>query len=252
MIRNGLLLSILSLFVFHSLHAQFRDGRIAVSYGIKAGATRSQISGLETTILSEPYYLNYTLKGKARYGWAAGGFVDYNPDGTKFVLGADFLYSQQGSDLDFNNSAQDFYYKMQFKYQYVNITPQVKFYPWADDERDPIYGFNVGLGVQLGFNVANEDIIYKSGGPGYLPAFGSDLEQQQQLRNVLKGKFNFGPTFSLGYKFASGFMIDARAFVGVTDVVETQSNSYNFIENKNTNLAFQLTLGYDFKLFGKD
>ena len=54
-------------------------------------------------------------------------------------------------------------------------------------------------GPQIGINLSPENIVYTSGGPGKLPAFGTDLQQQQQIRNVLKGKNNFGINFHLGY-----------------------------------------------------
>ena len=251
MIRTRFLLAALCLFVFIGPLSAQQD-RVDLSFGVKGGGIYSRISNLETTIMSEPYYTNYSLSPKAREGFTLGGFVEYNPNASRFAVGADILYSQQGGDLVFNNSAKDFYYNMHFKYQYVNILPQIKFYPWPGSKYDDVlYGFNVAIGLQVGLNVAADDITYKSGGPGYLPAFGSDLEQQQQLRNVLKGKTNFGPSLGLGYKNVWGWSLEGRVYIGVTDVVETQANSYNFIENKNTNFAAQLTLSYDFALLGK-
>jgi hypothetical protein len=231
------------------LFAQQNDN---LTYGMQAGPTYSWVSNLQTTILSEPYYLNYTLKKKPRVGFTAGGYVEYKTLHTALVLGAQLTYSQQGSELDFNNSEKNFHYTMTFGYQYVNALLLAKFYPFEDPQEPSPKGFNVSFGPQLGFNLSPENIKYKSGGPGYQAAFGSDLEQQQQLRNVLKGKNIFGPSVGLGYKLNSGFIVDARVFIGITDVVETQANSYNFIENKNTNTAFQITFGYDFSLLSRE
>jgi hypothetical protein len=229
-----------------------------LNYGLKAGVTRSVIKDLESTILSEPYFLNYTLSSEPVVGGSGGFFVNY-----RFIpnvaLETQLLYSQQGSVLKFNNIEKDFNYKINFGYQYINVLGQIKFYPWgnAGNFYDRGYqakqGFNLSVGPQLGVNISSQNIKYTSGGTGRLAAFGSDLEQQQQLRNVLKGKTNFGFSFGIGYEFENiGLVIDARYFVGLTDVVETQANSYNFIENKNTNKAIQFTLGWDFSFFNKE
>jgi hypothetical protein len=228
-------------------------------YGLKAGATLSGISNLQTTILSEPYFLNYTLNAQKRYGWTAGIFYNYRFQNPFISIETDLGYAQEGSDIVFNNLEKDFNYRMQFKYQYINLAGILKFYPWGDrfdnemaTERNGIAGFYVGAGPQAGFNVAAQNIVYTSGGKGRLAAFGSDLDQQQQLRNVLKGKTNFGFSFGLGYEFSAlKLSVDAKYFLGLTDVTGTQSNQYNFIENKNTSSCFMLVLGWDFSSFVK-
>lgn len=230
--------------ISHLGHAQVNDEYTI--YGIKAGGVRSKINSLETMILSEPFFLNYTLKSREKYGYAAGIFWNYRFKNSKFSAQTEIFYAQQGSELNFNNLATDFNYKIKFKYQYVNLTTMVKFYPLAGDKND--FGLNVFFGPQVGFTVAPEAIVYTSGGSGRQQAFGSDLEQQQQLRSVLKGKTNFGLNFGLGYDFPRiPITIDARYYYGITDVVETQANSYNFIENHNRNTAILLTVGWHFE-----
>lgn len=39
------------------------------SFGFKTGANYSKISNLSTIILSEPYFINYSIKESGRYGW---------------------------------------------------------------------------------------------------------------------------------------------------------------------------------------
>jgi hypothetical protein len=240
---------IMSLFVTSASYAQSSDEK-TVNYGMKAGAIYSSISGLETTILSEANFKNYTLKMKPRYGWSAGMFLNYRLEHKVLGLQTEITYAQQGSDLLFDNFEKDFNYKMQFDYQFLNIAGLLKVYPWGGSEQNGLNGLNVGVGPQLGLNVAPQNIIYTSWGPGKRPEFGPDLLQQQQLRNVLKGKTNFGFTVGLGYEFKNfGLTLDTRYQMAITDAVETQSNSYNFIENKNTNQTFQFSVGWDFSFF---
>lgn len=224
----------------------------SLDYGLKTGPVYSSTSDLQTTILSEPYFTNYSLNAKPRWGWTGGGFLNFRFSNQTLGLQTEIMYAQQGSDLLFNNMEKDFHWRMQFKHQYINLAGLFKLYPWGSKEERALSGLNVGVGPQLGFAIASDNIVYTSWGAGKLPQFGPDLLQQQQIRNVLKGKSNFGFNVGLGYRFRSfGLVLDARYFTGITDVVETQSNSYNFIEDKNTNKAFQFTVGWDFSFFNK-
>lgn len=240
--------SLLTLLIFWGLstnlaHAQTFDG---VRISIKSGALYSGINNLETTILSEPYFINYSLKDKKKFGYTGGFGVNWELKNSIASLNLDILYAQQGSELLFNNMEKDFNYKMQFNYQYLNFPLMLKVYPF-EKVHDGLHGFNVGIGPQLGLNLTSGKIIYTSGGPGKLPAFGSDLEQQQQLRNVLKGKNNFGVNFHLGYDFVgAGLNLAFQYHYGLTDIVKTEANAFNFIENKNTNNTIQFTVGWEF------
>lgn len=101
----------------------------------------------------------------------------------------------------------------------------------------------------MGINVAPRDIVYNSWGTGVLPAFGTDLEQQQQLRNVLLGKNNFGLAVDLGYTIGSLVKLGARYYWSATNAVETEANSYNFIAVKNTNTVYELSVAINFANF---
>ena len=222
--------------------AQSFDG---VRISLKAGAGYSMMDNLQTTILSEPYFTNYSLTGKKVSGFTGGIGINSEIKNSVFALNLDVLYSQEGSELNFNNTAKDFNYRMQFKYRYINLPLLLKAYPF-DRTHDGLHGINLGVGPQLGFNIAPENIIYTSGGTGKLPAFGTDLEQQQQISNVLKGKNNFGVLFHAGYDIPNiGLNIAFSYLLGLSDGVETLPNAYNFIENKNTNKTLQVTLGWE-------
>lgn len=245
-------LVVILLLVTCNLTAQYHeDDDRFIGYGPKAGITCSSISNLETTILSEPYFLNYTLKSHQRTGYTGGFFFNFRFQQKLLAIQSEIAYSQQGGDLLFNNLEKDFNYKMQFHYQYIIGNSMFKVYPLKD--KGHFDGINLGAGPQIGLNVAANNIIYTSGGSGRLNAFGTDLDQQQQLRNVLKGKTNFGFLFQLGYEFWKiDLTVDLRYYVGMTDVLTTEANNYNFIENKNTNRSFFFTLGWDLSNFNSN
>lgn len=224
-------------------HAQTSDG---LRISLKGGALYSGINDLETTLLSEPFFLNYSLNKQKRLGFTGGLGINWELKNSIASLNLDILFAQQGSELVFNNWEKDFNYTLKFNYRYLNLPLLLKVYPF-EKVHDGLHGLNIGVGPQLGLNLTPNNLIYTSGGAGKLPAFGSDLEQQQQLQNVLKGKSNLGLNLQLGYEFVNvGINLELRYHYGLTDVVHTETNAYNFIENKNPNNAIQFTLGWEF------
>lgn len=223
-----------------SVNAQIR------AFGIKAGANRSEISNLSTIILSEPYFINYNIKESARYGWHLGIFYEYKLENELLGFQSEIAYSRQGGNVDFSNYEKDFNYKMEFAYQYMTIVELVKWFPW----HGPV---SLGAGPFLGINVAPNNIKYKSWGEGKETAFGTDLQQQQQLRNVLNGKNNFGLALDLGVDLNNWIKIGGRHYHSITNVVETQANSYNFISTKNSNTIWELSVAVNVEsLFNSD
>lgn len=191
--------------------------------GINAGATYSNISRLNTVILSEPYFTGYRLwdSWTVRYPHI-GGFVRYNLPGSGFFVHAELGFADQGGHLHFVNDKQ-LYYNMNFNYQYINAVPMVGYHfsNW----------FHAALGLQYGFNVTEDQLYYSSDySPGYMGGFGTDGEQQQQLRNVLKGKNDFGFTASIGgaLPLIEGLGWEARGHLGTKNVLDVADNSYNF------------------------
>lgn len=210
-------------------------------FGFKAGANYSNVSNLSTIILSEPYFINYKIKETGRYGWHLGIYYEYKLENNKLAFQSEIMYSRQGGNVVFNNYEKDFNYKMEFAYQYVNIVSMAKWFPFANK-----LGLSLGAGPFLGINVAPRNIIYTSWGKGKDPAFGTDLEQQQQLRNVLMGKNNFGLAVDLAYDIGNLIKVNARYYWSATNTVETEANSYNFIAVKNTNTVYELSVGINF------
>ncbi len=225
---------------FHTVHAQIR------AFGIKAGANHSTISNLSTIILSEPYFINYSIQETSRTGWHLGIFYEYKLENELLGFQSEIMYSKQGGNVEFSNYEKDFNYKMEFAYQYMNIVGLVKWFPW----HGPV---SLGAGPFLGINVATRNIKYTSWGNGKEPAFGTDLQQQQQLRNVLTGKNNFGLALDLGYDITNVIKVGGRYYWSGTSAVETQANSYNFIATKNTNTVWELSVAINVEsLFNTD
>ena len=94
---------------------------------------------------------------------------------------------------------------------------------------------------QVGFNLTPNNLFYTSNGEDM---YGPDLETQQLMRNVIKGRTNVSLGFGLGYQFLNMIYVDARYYLGVSDIIETMPNNYNFKEVKNNSWGVQLTVGW--------
>ena len=219
------------LLLIFNTHAQI------YKFGFKAGANYSKISNLSTIILSEPYFINYTIGESARTGWHLGIFYEYKFEDDPLGFMSEISFSKQGGNVDFSNLEKDFHYKMEFAYQYMNIVGLAKWYPGMKK-------FSLGAGPFLGINVATRNIKYSSWGAGKEEAFGTDLQQQQQLRNVLRGKNNFGLCVDATYDVLEYLKVGARYYWSATNTVETQANSYNFITAKNTNTVIEFSVSF--------
>jgi len=233
-IKASILCLFMSCLSIKATHAQI------AAFGFKAGANYSQVSNLSTIILSEPYFLNYSIKETSRIGWHLGIYYDYRLENERLGFQSEIMFSTQGGNVEFNNYEKDFNYKMEFAYQYVNIVGLAKWFPWSGN-------FSLGAGPYLGINVATRNIKYKSWGTGKEEAFGTDLQQQQQLRNVLRGKNNFGLALDAAYDISDMVKVGGRWYWSATNTVETQANSYNFITAKNTNTVWELSVAVNFE-----
>lgn len=211
-----------------------------MSFGLKAGANYSQVSGLSTIILSEPYFINYSIKESGRTGWNLGIFYEYKLEDELLGFQSEIMFANQGGNVEFSNYEKDFNYKMEFAYQYINIIGLAKWFPWSGK-------VSLGAGPFLGINVASRNIKYKSWGEGKEEAFGTDLQQEQQLKNVLRGKNNFGLALDAGYDINNVLKIGARYYWSATNTVETQANPYNFITAKNANTVFEFSVAVNFE-----
>lgn len=201
-------------------------------YGFKAGVNYYAIDEIATTIIPPVFAAeSYSVENSPRLGFVGGLYFYHRFRRSRTAIQPEILFAMQGSDFNYSD-INGLDYQIAFKYQYVNLGVLCKVYPFS--------GFHFAAGPQVGFNVANTNISYRSN----MPDLGPDLQIQQSLREVLKGETDINVNLGLGYDFEFGLCIEARYSLGVKDVIETLANGYNFIENSNKTKGYQITVGW--------
>ncbi len=201
-------------------------------YGFKAGVTQNQLGGISTTIIPEVFAEDtYNTSLSPQLGFAGGVVVYHRFYKSRFAIQPEILFASRGGDFNYTDN-RDLDYTIGFNYQYVSLGTVVKLYPTG--------GLHFGAGAQASFNVATDNLTYESN----MPALGPDLQIQQSLREVLVGSNDINLLFQAGLDLPFGLMVEARYVLGLSDVLETRANGFNFIESSNRSGGIQLTLGW--------
>lgn len=201
-------------------------------YGFKAGVTQNQINGISTTIIPEVFAEDtYSTSLTPQLGFAGGVVVYHRFYKSRFAIQPEILFASRGGDFNYTDN-RDLEYTIGMNYQYVSLGTIVKLYPTG--------GLHFGVGAQAAFNVATDNLTYESN----MPELGPDLQIQQSLREVLVGSNDINLLFQAGLDLPFGLMVEARYVLGLSDVLETRANGFNFIESSNRSGGLQLTLGW--------
>jgi len=209
-------------------------------FGIKVGASFSKITDLSKVLVNEAYYSGYTFTNKNTWGFTGCVFLNYKFEETISAIYSEISYSRLGNVLQYADEL-DLKYDFTINYDFVNWELWYKAYVYRN--------LHFGVGFRLGFNLTPGNLYYTSNGEAL---YGPDIRIQQQMRDVLKGRTDFSMGIGLGFELNNGITFDARYYYGLRDVIETEVNNFNFIENKNLGRSVQFTIGYiipDFKFF---
>lgn len=218
--------------------------------GFRAGATQGRIEDLATTMIRSEWYApeSYRVEARQRRRLLVGGYLDIKPlENVPFriEIGVDYEHAFSRTSDDFEKAGnydftyQDWYsspsgladslrYKIWLNYSYLDITlmPKAQLLTFGDRDKNAL---TIGIGASAGFNVTPEDIDYLSNHP----SLGPDVQIRQNLANTLKGTSAFWLVG--GLELTWGPMdVCARYRRGVKDLVRTEANSYNFVENQNS------------------
>lgn len=203
-----------------------------ITYGIKFGGLQQRISNLPEMIIGRDNSLaNYTIDNKGSYGVEGGLFLNYKLSETRVGIQTEILYRKAGDHIDYKNSIGK-EYQIDISYSYLMVGGIYKVYPFD--------GFNFGLGTFYGVNLTPANLEYTSN--EFDGQF--DVATRQFYRDGINGKDDFSIAFSLGYELKKYLHCDLRYYLGVSDVIKSGSNSFQFIENKNQTSTLSFSLGY--------
>jgi hypothetical protein len=208
-----------------------------IDIGIKIGTVYTKIMDVSQTLVSESYYTGYTFKNPYTMGFTGSIYINYKIKNSISAIYSEVSYCRLGNMLHYSD-VNNLNYDLSLRYEYINWELFYKIYF--------IPGLHAGIGSRLGFNILPNNLFYTSNGED---RFGPDIEIQQQMRDVLKGRPNFSVGIGIGYEFNFGLNFDLRYYNGFSDVIETEVNTYHFIENKNLSRSFQFTIGYTLPYF---
>lgn len=226
----GLIL-LLNVSIF-SQPASKKEGTQNLQFGFKVGAAYSKITDLSNVLVSESYYTGYNFDNKNMLNFTGSIFLNYKFEESITAIYTEFSYTRLSNRLHYSD-IDSLYYDFDVRYEYMNWELWFKAYLFE--------GLHLGIGTRLGFNITPGALYYTSNGE---QRYGPDIRIQQQMRDVLKGRTNFAIGIGAGYEIANRIIIDARFYYGLSDVMETEVNSFHFIENKNSSRAAQITIGY--------
>ena len=204
------------------------------TYGLKFGALYSKISNLPEMIRGRNNTLdNSTIESKGAYGVEGGFFLNYKLPDTRVALQPEILYRQSEETVSYNDITNK-KYELQFKYSYLVVGALYKAYPYK--------GLNAGIGAFYGVNLSPSALEYASNEADGM----YDVATRQFYKDGLDGKDDFSLCFALGYELRQSLHIDLRYYYGISDVVSSNTSSFQFIENQNKSSVFSFSVGYSF------
>lgn len=227
----GLLLSLFT----GGVRAQYASTNMV---GIKAGAAVTKMKSLSSILVSEDYYSNYTFTDHLKCSPTAALFYSYHDNDKLFGGQFELLYYQQHTSTEYED-INTLNYTADFKYHYVGAGGYVKVYPYQ--------GLFIAPGARFGFCLSPDNVTYESNQEdAVFDKFDYPTNELTQniMQDKLKGKFDLGVGLQIGWEFTNNLSVQAAYHYSVLDLVETQYNSYNWVEQDNNAHSFQLTVGY--------
>lgn len=210
--------------------AQYHD---RLMFGIKAGVDYNQLSNITNTIVNDENRPQYQFFEKNRYLPAVSFFTLFRFPNSQVGIDSRISYYQAAADIDKQSIMRSTIenYDICYHYLAVGLYPKVYLYK----------GLNLGAGVNIGA------CLNPSSGITYQSSTGSvarNMQTQQHISQALKGRTNITAALLMGYEFKFGLSIEGACYFGLTDVIETMVNPYNFIESRNNTRSIQFTIGW--------
>ena len=197
-----------------------------VMFGAKAGLNVANISSDDDSDFGNAGGLD---DPSSRIGFHAGITGDVKM-AENFGIGAELLYSQQGTQTEGTFAGVD--YENEFKLDYINIPILAKVYLGES--------FNVYGGVQPGFVVNAKQVSTIGDNETEIDLKDEDNDENQFA--VVKDT-DFSIPLGIGYRTPGGLSVDARYNLGTTAVFENQDDDSDDVGK---NRVLQVGIGFNF------
>lgn len=225
-----LVISVLLLQVAAISSAQYHDN---LMFGLKIGTNYSLLTNLPNILVNEENKPLYKFSEKSDFLPSVSLFSHYRFPDTQIAFDGRISFYQIGSEVEKRFLVSSTVETYNISYQYLAIGIYTKVYLYR--------GFNFGIGANIGSCLnTSSGITYKS----TVGTVAQHMQSQEQIRQTLKGRANINAGVIIGYEFKFGLSVEASYFYGLTDIIETNVNPYNFAESKNHPRSFQFTLGW--------
>ena len=215
----------LSLMMF-AMMAFIATSNAQVMFGAKAGLNIANINSDDNSDFGNAGGLD---DPSSRVGFHAGITGDVKI-ADSFGIGAELLYSQQGTQDEGTFAGVD--YENEFKLDYINIPILAKLYLGEN--------FNLYGGVQPGFVVNAKQVSTVEGNETEYDLKDDDGDENQF---ALVKDTDFSIPFGIGYRTEGGLSLDARYNLGTTAVFENQDDDSDTVGK---NRVFQVGVGFNF------
>jgi hypothetical protein len=216
---------------FNAAHAQNETN---ITYGLKLGGIYSKISNLPESIKGrDNTFDNSVMESKGGYGIEGGFFLNCKLYDTRVAIQPELLFRQSSQTVNYHDTTGK-EFELGLNYSYLQIGALYKVYPYE--------GLNLGFGAFYGISLSPNNITYKSNEAGGM----YDVATRQFYQDGLDGKDDFSLCFAVGYELQESIHFDLRYYLGVKDIVNSNSSSFQFIENQNKSSTFCFSLGYSF------
>lgn len=222
-------LSIFFCFFNISLYAQNETN---ITYGLKFGVLQSKISNLPESIKGRDNTVdNSVIESQGTYGLEGGFFLNFKLYDTRVAIQPEILFRQAGEKLTYQDAVGK-EFKLGLHYSYLQIGALYKVYPYE--------GLNLGFGAFYDISLSPNNVTYESNVANGM----YDVATRQFYQDGLEGADDFSLCFALGYELHKSFHFDLRYYLGVKDVINSSTSSFQFIENQNKSGVFCFSVGY--------
>jgi hypothetical protein len=213
-----------------SVSAQYHDD---LMFGLRLGGNYSSMTNLTNMLVYDDYRPMYTFSETPHWEPAVSLFTHYRFKESQIAIEGLLNYSQFATEISKVSTITELEEKFDFRYHYMGLGLFTKVYLYR--------GLLIGVGANLGM------CLNSSSGIAYSCSTYSttqNMQSEENLRQALKGRAGFSAGFVLDYEFMFGLSLQASYYYGFTDMIETDVNSYNYIESNNHASTIQVSLGW--------